>query len=587
MTSVLRPAVRGSDGLRQMASVLDAADGAVAFVADDLVIAEAALAPLVSDPFVGTALLVRPAANGGDVRVRHHVVMSVGSPLHDVAAPDHRFVGAMVVSSADASAAASVLRDAAAVVDGDAEAVQLAAVALVRSGISCKAVGLVDVPWFRDPQDREEAQRIVDAVPSERIAQLQANRVDDGFFSTFVIRRLSKPVTRLALRMGWSPNAITLTSFAIGLAAAAAFALGYRWALVIGAVLLQASIVVDCVDGEVARATRRFSTLGAWLDASTDRVKEYVAYAGLAIGASAVADVDLWPLAIAMMVLQTVRHMTDYDFSRVQRAREARVTPRSFAERSDGADELRGGWSVAGAMEASSRINRRSAVRWAKRALHMPIGERWLVISLGAALFGAAWALIGLFVLGLIALAYVIVGRTLRTLTWRGLTPPDAATMLARQADAGPLLTLLAPRSLSGELSAISGSKTADNSPLNGGLWARRWAWALPAGLRLVELGLVGAIALILFPSAQVLAFWWIAVLAFHHYDVLYRAIQGHATPRWLTWGGLGWDGRTVLVLLATAGGVAWFSGLMAVGIAVWSLLLIVIASIQWLRSMS
>lgn len=567
MTEVRRPVVGGADGLLQMASVLDAATSTTVFVAENLVVPEAALAPLLSDPFVATAMLVRPAGRDGDVRVRHHVVMSVGSPLHDIAAADHRFVGALSISLADAPTAASALRDAAAVVEGEFDAVQLTAVALVRGGIVCKAISLVDVPWFRDPDDREEAQRIVDAVPRERIAQLQANRVDDGFFSTFVIRRLSKPVTRLALRMGWSPNAITLASFAIGLAAAAAFAVGYRWALVLGAVLLQASIVVDCVDGEVARATRRFSTLGAWLDASTDRVKEYVAYAGLAIGAAAVADVDLWPLAITMMVLQTVRHMTDYDFSRVQRAREARVTPRPFAMRSDGADEQRASWSVAGAMEASSRVNRRSAVRWAKRALHMPIGERWLVISLGAALFGAAWALILLLALGLLALAYVLVGRALRTLTWRGLTPSDAATMLARQADSGPLLTLL--------------------TPLNESVWARRWAWALPATLRLVELGLVGVIALVLFPSVEVLAFWWIAVLAFHHYDVLYRSIQGHATPRWITWGGLGWDGRTLLVILTTLGGVAWFSGLMAVGIAVWSLLLIVIASVQWLRSMS
>ena len=63
------------------------------------------------------------------------------------------------------------------------------------------------------------------------------------------------------------------------------FATGERVGLVAGALLLQLSLVVDCVDGEVARYTRAFSSLGAWLDASTDRVKEYACYAGLAFGA--------------------------------------------------------------------------------------------------------------------------------------------------------------------------------------------------------------------------------------------------------------------------------------------------------------
>mgnify|MGYP003347269727 CR=1 FL=1 len=99
--------------------------------------------------------------------------------------------------------------------------VELVAVALVRGGVPVRAVGVVDVPWYRDPDDRIAAEAAVRGVSEARIRQLQANRLDDGFYSTFVVRRLSKPLTRLALRLGWSPNAITLLSFAVGLLAAA------------------------------------------------------------------------------------------------------------------------------------------------------------------------------------------------------------------------------------------------------------------------------------------------------------------------------------------------------------------------------
>ena len=37
----------------------------------------------------------------------------------------------------------------------------------------------------------------------------------------------------------------------------------------------------DCVDGQLARYTRQFSKLGAWLDSIFDRTKEYVVFAGL------------------------------------------------------------------------------------------------------------------------------------------------------------------------------------------------------------------------------------------------------------------------------------------------------------------
>ncbi len=563
----------GAAALAAAAAALRAGPGHVAFVAADLVVAPAALAPIVDDGFAPTSLLVRPAARGGDVRVRHHVVTSVGSGFHRVGAADHRSVGALVVAPADRSAAAAAVASLAdAVADGSvpsdgSDVVELVAVALVRSGLAVRAVDLVDVPWFRAPADPVAARADAARVPAARIAQLQANRVDDGFYSTFVVRRLSKPLTRGALRLGWAPNTVTLLSFVIGLLAAASFVVGSRWALVAGALLLQLSLVVDCVDGEVARATRRFSALGAWLDASTDRVKEYLAYAGLAAGAAR-GGVDLWWLALVLVVLQTTRHLTDYDFSRVQRLREATVAPRDVRIADDGVESGAGGWSVAGAMAASSRLNRRDVVRWAKRAIHLPIGERWLVISVFAAILGAAWALGALLVLGLGAVAYVLVGRTLRTLTWRGPTPDGGAVLLARQADAGPLLSFVA-------LAVPAGVRAR--------LWRHRAAWAVPAGLRLAELGLVAAVVVWLAPSATVVAFWWVAVIAFHHYDTLYRALQGSAPPRWLTFVGLGWDGRSVVVVaLAWAGPGALHAGLGlgASALAVW---FVAVASVQWL----
>jgi hypothetical protein len=221
-------------------------------------------------------------------------------------------------------------------------------------------------------------------------------------------------------------------------------------------------------------------------------------------------------------------------------------------------------------MEMSTRMNRRDAVRWAKRAIHLPIGERWLIISVVAALLGATWALSVLLVAGLAAFAYVMTGRILRTFTWSGPTPESGVRLLCRQADSGPVLSLIS---------------LAIPETVRQRLWAARWAWGAPAARRFIELAVVTVVVLAFYPEATVVGFWWMAIVAFHHYDTLYRAMQDSDSPRWITWLGLGWDGRTLVVIVLAALGFvlvgltwgAWFLGA----------LFVVISSVQWLSVQS
>jgi phosphatidylglycerophosphate synthase len=85
--------------------------------------------------------------------------------------------------------------------------------------------------------------------------------------------RLSVRVTRWVL--AWSrvsPNQITVVSFVIGLAAAAAFAATDPWVVAVGLAAFHVHVLLDYVDGEVARCRRMESVSGAYLDLMTDRV---------------------------------------------------------------------------------------------------------------------------------------------------------------------------------------------------------------------------------------------------------------------------------------------------------------------------
>jgi hypothetical protein len=80
-----------------------------------------------------------------------------------------------------------------------------------------------------------------------------------------------------------------------------------------------------------------------------------------------------------------------------------------------------------------------------------------------------------------------------------------------------------------------------------------------------------------------VIAFWWMTVVAFHHYDTLYRAMQDAAAPRWILWLGLGWEVRTIVVLALAVAGTATATAGLTWGAWLLAALFVVIASVQWL----
>ncbi|MBI4402248.1 MAG: CDP-alcohol phosphatidyltransferase family protein [Nitrospirae bacterium] len=104
----------------------------------------------------------------------------------------------------------------------------------------------------------------------------------EGFVDRHFNRKVSGALTRLFLRAGFSPNAITVLSMIIGLLAAASFAWGSYAAGILGALLFQLSAIVDCCDGEVARLTFTESRFGEQLDITADNIVHMAIFAGVA-----------------------------------------------------------------------------------------------------------------------------------------------------------------------------------------------------------------------------------------------------------------------------------------------------------------
>jgi phosphatidylglycerophosphate synthase len=441
-----------------------------------------------------------------------------------------------------------------------------------------------------DPQARNEARQAVTAVDDEAIRLKSAVKARDGFFTTFFISPYSRYLARWCARRGLTPNQVTTASLLTALIAAGCAATGTRGGFIAAGVLLIASFVLDCTDGQLARYSLQYSTLGAWLDATFDRAKEYAYYAGLALGAARGGD-DVWALALGAMILQTCRHVVDFSFNEANAGDTAATANTSpTAALSDKLDSV--GWTV-----------------WVRRMIVLPIGERWAMI---AVLTAATTPRITFYVLLIgcaFAATYTTAGRVLRSLTRRAQRTDRAAQALADLADNGPLASLVAratPARLGAPLLvALAGTAVLAVSLFSGVTWAPvagavvytitagqalyrplkgALDWLVPPLFRAAEYGTV----LVLAAKADVngalpAAFGLVAAVAYHHYDTVYR-IRGNAgaPPAWLVRAIGGHEGRTLLVTVLAAVLTASQFGVALTVLAVAVALVVLVESIRF-----
>ncbi|MFL5844386.1 MAG: CDP-alcohol phosphatidyltransferase family protein [Solirubrobacteraceae bacterium] len=432
----------GIDEVRVVAPAFSAIAAAVrAAPAGDLVLASGdvftqgeALAGVLADPRLGTAVLSSRQDRGPGsfpLRSERGRVLSAASGFHTIGAPTEWFLGVIKVRADDRTALLAAVDELAAL-DLGGDPIALLLVGLVRSGVHVGQSDLRALFWARPAGAAalEQAQRDVEGHDEERVLLDSSVKAIDGFFTTFFVSPYSKYIARWCARRGLTPNQVTSFSMLLGVVAAVGFATGERWGLVAGAVLLQLAFTFDCVDGQLARFTRTFTPLGAWLDSTFDRGKEWAVYAGLAIGAAHAGD-PVWTLAGAALTLQVVRHGFDFAFAATEHQNFTTVSQLPLDQAFDGTPDHRVDTSrapspstvhstaaggAAGVLRRWRRIDKVPGLIWIKRMVVFPIGERFAAISLTAALWDARTTFVVLLAWGVVAALYGLAGRVLRSL---------------------------------------------------------------------------------------------------------------------------------------------------------------------------
>ena len=533
-TLVVTPATKIEEILQSFVS----SDIDLLVIDEDAVVADPHMELLTDYPRTASAALVT-AEKDGDTLVRQNRIASASSASHKVTIGNRKFLGVIRLSQKQRAEIIAALENAISY-KPKGKAIDLTLVALTRAMIKVDAAEAWAAPCGRtaDASERAKIRAEIAELNMGRVRLRMANRATDGFFSVFFLRKFSKLLTWLAVKIGATPNQVTLISFAIGLYSAYCFARGSFWSIFAGAVLLQLSIIVDCVDGELARYTRKFSQLGAWLDAVTDRVKEYMVFLGLAIGAEKEGR-DLWIPALIMMLIQTFRHLSDYNFARTIkiRAEEKFKQPVDFMADFDGI--------IPTEREPKGRLR-----FWLGKIIQFPIGERWLVISASAVIGGAAFTFTIMPILAFISAIWIYRGRIRRTI----------ANLPKEMLDSRLII----------DQSDLFGLKRSITT---------RFSWIEPSVWRVIEIGFLIAI----FANADAInmaSYMIIFAIIFHHYDNLYRALQNERKPVWLSALGLFVGGRILLLGVAAQQGwrldyFAWYFGV----------IFLALSSAQWVFS--
>ena len=147
---------------------------------------------------------------------------------------------------------------------------------------------------------------------------LSAAQAEDALWDTmgldtdsFVDRNFNRPLGRVASKLlihtRISPNQISLLATSVGVLAAWCFTRGLPHWMILGAILLQLSAVIDCVDGDIARMLHKETPIGKWLDLGGDQLVHLCLFAGIGVGLhhmNEASEATLWlGLAAALGVV--------------------------------------------------------------------------------------------------------------------------------------------------------------------------------------------------------------------------------------------------------------------------------------------
>jgi phosphatidylglycerophosphate synthase len=240
--------------------------------------------------------------------------------------------------------------------------------------------------------------------------QIRERSSSEHWVATVIGRRISIHLTRLCVGLGLSANAVTVAMMVLGWAAAASLLIPGLLGPILACVLAFTQIVVDSVDGEVARWRGTSGPVGAFLDRIAHATTEaaFPIALGLAVTFHETDDFRAATVGAVVGTLVLVNKSLN-DFVRIARG-------------ADALDKDRGWPEVASPRPSALRVAYGAARYLPIHRMYHSVEQSLVILTcaLAGALLGFNGLTLALFVLA-IPLPFVVVGHALAILTSRRL----------------------------------------------------------------------------------------------------------------------------------------------------------------------
>lgn len=108
----------------------------------------------------------------------------------------------------------------------------------------------------------------------------------ESFWVYWVTRKISFWITPILIRAGVSANQATVFGILVGIIAAGFIITGAFWYVFFGAILMQFWLIMDSVDGNIARIRKKPSLLGKFLEELNGEIMSALFFTSIGIAAS-------------------------------------------------------------------------------------------------------------------------------------------------------------------------------------------------------------------------------------------------------------------------------------------------------------
>ncbi|MFQ5791407.1 MAG: CDP-alcohol phosphatidyltransferase family protein [Acidobacteriota bacterium] len=204
-----------------------------------------------------------------------------------------------------------------------------------------------------------------------------SGKASDGFHSK-LNRWLSRPVVRWLLKTPVTPNMVTWAGLPVVALSGYWYAKGHWSAYVIGGLVYFASVLLDEVDGMLARTKFQESPFGCWLETFVDYVSYLVLWSGMSIGLYRQYGSITWPILGMLVMVSNV--LTFFVLIRQRKVVVPTDHPEQYQKRFYGRLEA----------DSASLISRmiRKVVHFAKRGVMCHFILLFSILNLVPLLFG-------------------------------------------------------------------------------------------------------------------------------------------------------------------------------------------------------